>query len=126
MLTTTDIGDILYALLPGTVFHEDCFPEGEVREERTVIIVKESTAGTFWHKCFAEVNFLVPDRGGRKDRRRLGEIERAMQPLLRRGSGVRDGTFWRFDLVSFGVTGDRTLRAHYINFRLLFKQKNTL
>ena len=128
MITTTEIGNIIFKEVKSltTAYHEDCFPEEEVTHERVVIIVKDNVPETYWLKCFVEVNFLVPDIGNQKDRKRLGEIERSVIPLLKQKSGMFDGTTYTYRINSYGVHKDSDLRCHFLNVRLLFNTKNII
>lgn len=130
MITTSDIGDIIFAKckpLGLERYHEDTFPTEELEEERIVIIVKEQGDGTYWERCFAEVNVCVPDKNGVKDRKRLTELERAMKELFRvEVAGSHDNTTFHYRRISGGVFSNPSLRIHFVNTRILFESQKVI
>lgn len=130
MITTSDIGDIIYskcASLGIQRYHQDAFPSEEIEGERIVIIVKDQTDGMLWEKCFVEVNVCVPDHQRLQDRKRLGELQREVKELFREEvAGSFDNTTFRYKRNSFGVHSDASLRIHFINTRLLFESQKVI
>lgn len=130
MITTSDIGDIIYskcASLGIQRYHQDTFPSEEIEGERVVIIVKDQTDGMLWEKCFVEVNVCVPDHQRLQDRRRLAELEREVKELFREEvAGSFDNTTYRYKRNSFGTHSDASLRIHFINTRLLFESQKVI
>lgn len=130
MITTSDIGDIIYKYLKRLDimrYHEDTFPAEELDDERISIIVKEQVDGRIWDRCFVDVNVCVPDRQGVKNRARLSELERKVKKLFNRDvAGSHDGTTYRFRKHSFAVLSDQSLRIHFINTRILFESQKVI
>lgn len=125
MITTSEIGDIVY---------KDCerfgikryrfgnIPEGVVKSERIVIYVKTMTPDDYWKSVFVNVNFCVPDKKGVADIKRLKELERMAMVLEKTGS--YDGTAYTYSISSVGVEQDTALKCHFVNVRLKFDVLN--
>lgn len=130
MITTTDIGDILYsrcASLGIQRYHKDAFPTEELSDERIVIVVRDQKDGKYWERCFVEVNVCVPDRQGLIDRKRVEELERKVKELFKnKVAGSYDGTTFRYVRNSGGVNSDPSLRIHFINTRILFESQKVI
>lgn len=123
MITTSDIAQAIYNDCRGfgvPLYISGVIPVGDVKDERIIIIPKSIEDGTRWYRCFAEVNWLVPDIKGEADRRRLGAVERLVKPLYYR-QGVIDGTQYRYRKYSLGIEQERGLDCHYVNLRLLIE-----
>lgn len=123
MITTSDIAQVIHKDCRGfgiPLYISGNIPVGDVDDERIVIIPKTIEDGTRWYRCFAEVNWLVPDIKGEADRRRLGVVERLLKPLFYR-QGVIDGTQYRYRKYSTGIEQERGLDCHYVNLRLLIE-----
>ena len=80
MIVTTDIANILFRDCKSFGIKTVPFGKtitGELKEECITIHVKGQTSGTYWEKCFVEVNLCVPNlRDGEANTIRLNEIER--------------------------------------------------
>lgn len=128
MITTTDIGDILFRdcqTFGLDVFRKGNIPDGDVVSERIVIIPKPQTPNKYWKKSFIEVNFCVPYLVGQKAAlARLGELERNARMTLNGVTGEYDGTRYRYSISSVGVEEDTLLKCYYVNVRLLFQTLN--
>lgn len=123
MITTSDIAQAIYNDCRGfsvPLYISGVIPVGDVKDERIIIIPKSIEDGTRWYRCFAEVNWLVPDIKGEADRRRLSAVERLVKPLYYR-QGVIDGTQYRYRKYSLGIEQERGLDCHYVNLRLLIE-----
>ena len=123
MITTSDIAQAIYNDCRGfgvPLYISGVIPVGDVKDERIIIIPKSIEDGTRWYRCFAEVNWLVPDNKGEADRRRLSAVERLVKPLYYR-QGVIDGTQYRYRKYSLGIEQERGLDCHYVNLRLLIE-----
>lgn len=127
MITTSEAGNILYTEC--SKFGPECYqtlnlPQGEVSDERIVVIPKPRQEGTYWHKSFCEVNWLVPDLpGATADMARLEEVERAMMQGLH-GNGRHDGTPYRFKAIATSVLAAGELKCHFVNARVAFESMN--
>ena len=125
MITTTDIANILYKELDFGIkrYQKGNIPEGEVIEERIVILPKVQNPSKIWKKGFVEVNFCVPDIGGKADLIRLNEMERLAAGV--ENTGVYDGTSYTYSVSSIGIEADTALKCHYVNLKLMFNVLNT-
>lgn len=130
MITTTDIGNIIY---------RDCKAFGlkvsrrspkydgdKLMNEIVVIHSKRQTPEKYWKKSFVEVNLCVPDIKDERNDIRLGELEHQAHSLLDNVTGVFDDTRYMYGIESAGVEADTALKCHYVNIRLLFEVLNTL
>lgn len=130
MITTGDIGDIIYSKCSSLGiqrYHQDTFPTEELSDERIVIIVKDQTDGKYWERCFVEVNVCVPDRQSLLNRGRVEELERAVKELFKEDvAGSFDNTTFRYRRNSCGVKSDPSLRIHFINTRILFETQKVI
>lgn len=132
MITTSDIGDILYLHLSGLSVKDirrgwNLLPKGELTEERVTLTVKTITAGKPWSKAFAEVNILVPDmEDGQADLIRLSELEAEYVAAFGWNTSTRHGIRYRFGRETFGFLDDAQLRCHYVNIRVLFEFLNLI
>lgn len=129
MLTTSEIGDILYRfckeLSVKDVRREWNFGKGEAVTERVVIAVKTLTHGRTWSKAFAEVNVCVPDlTDGDADLIRLSELEKEYTAAFGRNVGELNGVHFRFGRESSSLLDDSQLRLHYVNIRVQFEYLN--
>ena len=128
MITTTDIANILYKELDFGIkrYQKGNIPEGEVSEERIVILPKSQNPSKIWKKGFVEVNFCVPDINGKADLIRLNELERLAAGV--ENTGVYDGTSYTYSASSpestLGIEQDTALKCHYVNLKLLFNVLN--
>lgn len=129
MITTIDIGNILYR--DCKVFGIGIVPSGktltgELEAERITIHPKRQQSETYWKKSFVEVNFCVPDlRPGEAHSIRLGELERQAAAILDGVIGVHDGTRYCYSVESIGTEADTVLKCHFVNVRILFEVLNT-
>lgn len=128
MITTTDIGNILYK--DCKAFGIEIVPDGEtltgeLKSERIVIHSKKQQPGTYWKKSFAEVNLCVPDLSENSAGSiRLNELERRAQSILDDVVGTHDGTRYLYSIDSIGTEADTALKCHYVNVRILFEVLN--
>lgn len=128
MITTTDIGNILYR--DCKVFGIDIVPDGEkltgeLTSERIAIHTKKQQPGTYWKKSFAEVNLCVPDLSENSANSiRLNELERQANKLLDDVVNTYDGTRYRYSIDSIGTEADTALKCHFVNVRILFEILN--
>lgn len=128
MITTTDIGNILYK--DCKAFGIEIVPDGEtltgeLKSERIVIHSKKQQPGTYWKKSFAEVNLCVPDLSENSAGSiRLNELERQAQSILDDVVGTHDGTRYLYSIDSIGTEADTALKCHYVNVRILFEVLN--
>lgn len=127
MIVQGDIAKILYKDckqfgLP--VYQKYNTPTGKVTQERIVVIPKSGTVETYWEKCFVEVNFCVPDKKGKANLIRMDELEREAVKALKYGSGMYDGTRYKYKKESTSREEDMELGCHFVNVRLLFKILN--
>lgn len=125
MITTSEIGDIVY---------KDCerfgidryrfgnIPEGVVESERIVIYVKTLTPDDYWKSVFVNVNFCVPDKKKVADLKRLKELER--EAMVLEATGQYDGTPYTYHISSSGIEQDTALKCHFVNIRLKFDVLN--
>lgn len=131
MITTTEIGDILYkkcSSLGIQRWHGDTFPFEELSDERVVIIVKEQNSdGRYWERCFVEVNVCVPDHQGLMNRRRLQELEIEVKRLFKDAeAGSYNNTTYKYRRSSVGISSNPSLRIHFINTRVLFESQKVI
>ena len=127
MITTTDIGNILYrdcATFGIERFQGDDFPTGEITDERIIIHSKAQQPGKIWKKSFAEVNLCVPDDNrGNARLVRLNELDREAE-CLDGVVGEYDGTPYHYSISAKGVEIDSQMRCHYVNVKILFEVLN--
>lgn len=132
MITTSDIGDILFLHLSGLSVKDvrrdgNLHPRGELTEERVTLKVKPITAGKPWSKAYVEVNILVPDmEDGQADLIRLSELEAEYVAAFGWNTSTRGGIRYRFGRESVGLMDDGQLRCHYVNIRVLFEFLNLI
>ncbi len=131
MVTSSDIGNILYKFCSGLSVKDVRrgwnFPKGEVVTECVTLSVKTVSAGGRWSKAFAEVNICVPDLSdGEADLIRLAELEAEYVAAFGWNTGVHDGTRYRFGRESTGLLDDAQLRLHYVNIRVQFEFLNLI
>lgn len=128
MITTTDIGNILYR--DCKVFGIDIVTDGEkltgeLTSERIAIHTKKQQPGTYWKKSFAEVNLCVPDLSENSANSiRLNELERQANKLLDDVVNTYDGTRYRYSIDSIGPEADTALKCHFVNVRILVEILN--
>lgn len=128
MITTTDIGNILY--WDCKAFGIDIVPDGEtltgeLTSERIAIHTKKQHPGTYWKKSFAEINLCVPDlEENSANSIRLNELEKQAQSVLDDVVGTYDGTRYRYSIDSIGTEADTALKCHIVNVRILFEVLN--
>ena len=128
MITTTDIGNILYR--DCKAFGIDIVPAGEtltgeLKSERIVIHTKKQQPGTYWRKSFAEVNLCVPDLSENEANTiRLNELEREAMKQFDDVVNSYDGTRYRYSIDSIGTEADTAFKCHYVNMRILFNVLN--
>lgn len=129
MITTTDIGNILYAACAKfgiPVVREGNIGYGNTDSERIVIHPRPLSSGTHWDKGFQEVNFIVPDTiHGDADLKRLGDLERLARLSLHAVSRY-DGTRYEYRVDQTSIVELRDLKAHYVNVKVLFRALHTL
>lgn len=131
MITTSDIGNVLYRHCARLSVKDICrgwnFPKGELSGERVSITVKTVSSGKPWSKAYAEVNVCVPDmEDGEADLIRLAELEREYSESFGTNTSVADGIRYRFRRESVSLLDDSGLRCHYVNIRVLFEFLNTI
>lgn len=128
MIVSSDIANIFYR--DCKAFGIKTYPDGEnptgkLTSERIVIHAKKQTPGTYWKKCFVEVNLCVPDSSENSANSvRLGELERQAQTLLDDVVSSYNGTWYRYGIYSIGRERDTKLKCHYVNVRILFEVLN--
>lgn len=123
MMTTSDIGDIIYRDCESFGLKRYRFgniPEGEVKTERIVVYVKTLIPDDIWKSAFVNVNICVPDLKGKANLKRLKELEREAVRYMEHGSGSCDGTPYTYQIASTGIEEDMALKCHYVNVRLKF------
>ena len=127
MITTIDIANIIYKDLQLDIklYQKGNIPEGEVKEERIIIIPKRFLNENRWKKGFVEVNFCVPDLNGKANLIRLNELEKIAAKIEK--TGVYDGTPYTYSTSdgSINIEKDIPLKCHYVNLSLLFCGLNT-
>lgn len=135
MITTLDIGDILYKdckALMGTfginatsLYHHPNEPVGEVTTERVIIHSPNGdTPEKIWDKSFANINLVVPDKNGKKDITRLQILQRLAKKNLDDKCGEFDGTSYTYEIMSLGTEQDVDLKCNYVNVKILFNVQN--
>lgn len=128
MITRTDIEEYVFDLVRGfgvPVTISDHFPvEGEVKGERIIIIGSDIEGSGHWLHSVFNINWLVPDIKGEPSAR-VGDVERVLAGI-RRGSGMIDGTAFRYSVRRRGKGNDKALKVHYANLQLLIEPINTL
>ncbi len=130
MITTTDAANILYkdcAIFGMPVYHADNAPTGLIGDDgRVVIHIKAQSPESIWKKGFMEVNIFVADtKQGHEDLIRINELERLAIKSLN-ATGKYDGTVYRYSVASTVPLKNETLKAHYVNVKILFKVMNTM
>ena len=127
MITQSEVVDILYlkCLQYGIeVYRKGNLPDGEMSEERIVILPKTITSETYWKKCFVEINFCVPNNNdGKAGLIRLAELERIVNKTMK-GTGMWDETRYKYKIDTTGIEEDADLKCHYVNARVLFEILN--
>ena len=129
MITTADIGDIIYrdcgVFGIDDIRREWHIPRGEVLSEKIVIIPKTQSADTYWKKGFVEVNLCVPDlRGSAANLVRMAELERKAVEAMDGVTGIYDGTPYYYYIDSTGTEADTALKCHFVNVKLMFQVLN--
>lgn len=129
MITTGNIEDILFDDLKSfgiATYKKDAVPEGEVTEERIVILPGRLKQGRYWNKIFVDVNFCIPDikigNAFMADKMRLTQIERQSSDM--ESVGEYDDTTYRYSVYSIGQEYDPELKCHYVSVKLLFETLN--
>lgn len=130
MITTTDTANILYRICQAfrmPVFQEGNIDKGKIgKDGRVVIHVKEQTSESKWKKGFVEINFFVADiRDGVADLIRLNELERKAHKILN-VVGRHDGLTYKSTVASSVVMEEKTLNAHFVNVKVLFRVMNVM
>lgn len=127
MITTTDAVNIIFRdcqVFDIPTFQDGNIPQGIVDSERIVIHGKEQTSEATWKKCFIEVNFFVPDVSENvANLIRLNAVERMAIRRLK-GMGKYDGVPYRYNVATTYLLQEQTLKAHYINVKILFRVLN--
>lgn len=117
------IGDLASLMDVGHIYVTDDIPDGFVTKERITLHVKTLSTGTFFSKCFVEVNYAIPDAGDYPSPL-LQDAERALRGLLDDDKvGCFDGTWYRYGVESSHIEKS-DLRCHYVNVRVLFEILN--
>ncbi|WP_418988151.1 hypothetical protein [Bacteroides heparinolyticus] len=130
MIVTTDIANILFRDCKSFGIKTVPFGKtitGELKEECITIHVKGQTSGTYWEKCFVEVNLCVPNlRDGEANTIRLNEIERLAKGKFKEDV-VSDynNTSYRYAYETISIERDDALKCCFVNCRLLFNVFNT-
>ena len=127
MIVTGNVTDILFrdvkAFGVKEVYRDlKRIPDGAAVTERITIKVKKPSTGTYWKKCFAEVNLCVPYVNGVANTTRLTELERMAVRTLE-SVGVFDGARYRYS-VETSQEDDAELKCNYVNCRILFEILN--
>lgn len=130
MITTTDIANILYRVCQAfrmPVYQEGNIDKGKIdKKGRVVIHVKEQTSETKWKKSFVEINLFAPDiKDGIADLIRLNELERRAHTILN-VVGSYDGITYKSSIASTVVLEEKTLDAHFVNVKVLFRAINVI
>lgn len=128
MMYTEDIANALYKdclELGIPVFRRGNIPDGEITDERVVILPKTQTPEIYWRKCFVEVNVCTPDIGeSQANLSRLNELERLTCDMLDGRVGQYNEEFYRYSVSSVGIEKDDDMKCHYVNVRILFEVLN--
>lgn len=130
MITTGDMANIIaYRCkefgIP-KVMQADNIEDGEVTEERIVVIPKQQNEGTYWNSTPIEVNVLTPNlMTDFLNLPRLNEIEAQARSIFRhRISGNYDGESYRYTYTTIGRIASKTLRCGWINIKINFETLN--
>ena len=132
MITTTEIGDILYRdckvfNLPLQRRPIKVRKDEKLTRETIVILVKKQSSEKYWKKTFADINFCIPDmREDIENTTRLGELEKLANLHLDNVTSQFKETRYRYGIESVGIEADTALKCHYVNLRILFEVLNTL
>lgn len=129
MITTTEVGDIIYndcKALGLPVYRFGNIPKGELKSERIVVYVKSLTPDEIWESVFVNVNLCVPDKQGKALLERLGELERTARKELRGKTSMYDSTRYAYSISSSGIEEDTALKCHFVNIRLKFDILNVI
>lgn len=127
MITTSDIGDIIYKdckVFGIPVYRFGNIPEGVVKTDRITIYVKTLVPDDIWSSVFVNVNFCVPDIKGKADLKKLKTYEREARLKLDDVTKMYDGTRYVYTISSSGIEEDLALKCHFINIRLKFDVLN--
>lgn len=130
MITTTDTANILYTVCQ--TFNMPIFQEGNVKkgkigkDGRVVIHVKEQTSEPKWKKGFVEINLFAADLAdGIADLIKLNGLERSAHRILNT-VGTYDGITYKSTVASTVVLENKTLEAHFVNVKVLFRVMNVM
>lgn len=129
MITTTDIGNIIYSFCRNrfsdfAIYQHGNIPSGVVNKERITIFPKSQTASGKWIKNFVEVNFCIPNKNGGADLIRLNEIESLAFDAFKIVAGNYNGLNYKFCYDSIGRLEDKNLNIFFINIRVKFQVIN--
>lgn len=128
MIGVCDIGNIIYRdckALGIEIYQKGNIPEGEVTDERVVILPKSQVPMPYWYESYVEVNFCVPDFvNGMANLIRLQELETQARKLLQYSAGEYNNSRYRYKIDSVGIEEDTELRCHYVNVTLIFQTLN--
>lgn len=129
MITTTDIGNIIYSFCRNrfsdfAIYQHGNIPSGVVNKERITIFPKSQTASGKWIKNFVEVNFCIPNKNGGANLIRLNEIESQAFDAFKIVVGNSKGLNYKFGYESIGQLEDKNLNIFYINVRVKFQVIN--
>lgn len=130
MITTEDMALILAKTLGDygmPIYVKGHIPYGNIPADgRITITPKEDSDGTYFNKCFIEVNFILPDVNQEADYR-LDDIERTAYEQFKNGfAGTYEGQWYNITYSHRSREEDEQLKSHYVHLQLLFETLNTL
>lgn len=130
MITTEDMAVIIAEHLGSfamPIYVKGHIPFSDIPTEgRITITPKEDGEGRIFNKCFAEVNFILPDINQEADIR-LDDIEREAYALFKDGfSDEYQGQWYSLSYSRRSRERDEQLKSHYVHIQLLFETLNTL
>ena len=130
MITTEDMALIISRDLQGfgmVTYVKDHIPIGNVEKDgRIVILPKTDDIGTYFDRCFVEVNFVLPDVREEPDIR-LDDIERDAYRLFKDyKAGEYNGQWYNITYSRRSRERDAQMKTSYVHFQLLFETLNTL
>ena len=129
MITTTEVGNIICndcRIFGLPVYRFGYIPNGELKDERIVIYVKSLTPDEIWESVFVNVNLCVPDKRGKAELVRLGELERIARKEFRSKTSMYDNTRYTYSVSSSSIEEDSALKCHFVNIRLKFDILNVI
>ena len=129
MITTTEVGNIICndcRIFGIPVYRFGNIPNGELKDERIVIYVKSLTPDEIWESVFVNVNLCVPDKRGKAELVRLGELERIAREEFRSKTSMYDNTRYTYSVSSSSIEEDSALKCHFVNIRLKFDILNVI